>query len=605
MLEVENAALNETMARGLKSNRRAVRALVIPLDRGKILPISKQVEDKTGQSKELPEDPWDVLAREGDIVEPPFDLLTLSLLPEHSTEMGQCIEAMVSNIDGFGYRFVPRLKSLNPGQVDTKLVEAVKQENVDLQNFFAYACIDDSFTSFRKKLRKDLETTGNAWAEVIRGINGKIQTFNHLPAYQMRLGVMDADPIKVPMQVLELQHDSSIQIKTIQVWRRFRKHAQSKATYFRNMAVVQDYTMRWFKEFGDPRVYDKTAGTRADTDEEKGRLKEEDRANEAIHFRLYSPRSPYGLPRYIGNLLSILGDRAAEEINYITFRNNNIPSMALLVSNGQLTDATIKRIESFVESQIQGSDNYSKFLIIEGESDTMEGEDSGHVKLDIKPLVKEQHIDELFQHYSKNNQDKIRRAFRLPPIFVGRSDDYTRATAESSRRLADEQVFAPERDDFDDWVNRVLFPAMGIQYHRFKSNSPNTTDNTELVKILAGAEKTGGMTPRIARLLLQDILSMELPDFPGDFPADVPFSMTMAEAVKNKADATEPGQQLTALKAMEALTGADSGYFALLNESFVDKLVEVQRRLENGWREAVEQEVADHEHGSEKELDEL
>jgi len=669
-------------------------------------------------------------------------------------------------------------------------------------------------------------------------------------------------------------------------------------------------------------------------------------------------------------MLSIFGDRAAEEINYITFRNNNIPSMALLVSNGQLTEATIKRIESFVESQIQGSDNYSKFLIIEGESDTMEGEDSGQVKLDIKPLAKEQHIDELFQNYSKNNQDKIRRAFRLPPIFVGRchsedteyltsqgwkqyqaigeetlatmnpaageiefqvqtarhcyefegeliqlknrgldalvtpnhrmwvrptvarlraekpwgfcdagglsrmrngnggsveipvaaswqgeqlehfmiprndgkaswspdkptknstrdleryeargermvngddflaflgyfvsegsttstpgpitlsqntglvaekmvallrrlgfepgvtesrpgqlkidichvglwawlreycghgaadkrlpswvlgvqqrqlelvldcmvegdgsrpdlgsdgaftystiskvlngqlheiclklgialttreldrsaeglhdlyssyghydkrhllqvdtqitsvfyqgkvacftvpngllvtrrngrvmisgnSDDYTRATAESSRRLADEQVFAPERDDFDDWVNRVLFPAMGIQYHRFKSNSPNTTDNTELVKILAGAEKTGGMTPRIARMLLQDILSMELPEFPEDFPADMPFSMTMAEAVKNKADVTEPGQQITALKAMEALTGADPGYLALLNESFVDKLVEVQRRLENGWREAVEQEAADHEHGSEKELDEL
>ena len=57
----------------------------------------------------------------------------------------------------------------------------------------------------------------------------------------------------------------------------------------------------------------------------------------------------------------------------------------------------------------------------------MEGEDGGQIKLDIKPLVGSQHKDALFQEYSKNNQDKIRRSFRLPPILVGRADDYTRA----------------------------------------------------------------------------------------------------------------------------------------------------------------------------------
>jgi capsid portal protein len=139
---------------------------------------------------------------------------------------------------------------------------------------------------------------------------------------------------------------------------------------------------------------------------------------------------------------------------------------------------------------------------------------------------------------------------------LGKADDYTRTTAETSRRLADEQIFAPERDEFDSFINRRLLPDMGIIYHKFKSNSPNTTDNTQLVKILAGAEKTGGMTPRIARTLLEDILSMELPPLPEDFPSDVPFSLSMAEAVKNKADPAEPGQQVTALKLIDALTGS-------------------------------------------------
>ncbi len=302
-----------------------------------------------------------------------------------------------------------------------------------------------------------------------------------------------------------------------------------------------------------------------------------------VHLKHYSGRSPYGLPRYVGNLLGIFGDRASEEINYITFKNNNIPSMLILCSNGQLTDGTIDRIESFVESSIQGSDNYSKFLIIEGESDSDDGEDGGQIKLEVTPLTKDQHDDALFQNYSKNNQDKIRRAFRLPPILVGRSDDYTRATAESSRRLADEQVFAPERDEFDAFMNRIIYPVMGIRYHKFKSNSPNTTDNEQLVKILAGAEKTGGMTPAIARFVLADILSQDIADdFPPDFPVNVPFSLTMAEAVKNKAEATEPGQQVTALKTLKAFQG-DSVPDFVTGDPVIDHLLAVRKALEDDW----------------------
>ena len=155
-------------------------------------------------------------------------------------------------------------------------------------------------------------------------------------------------------------------------------------------------------------------------------------------------------------------------------------------------------------------------------------------------------------------------------IFVGKTDDYTRTTAEASRVLADEQVFSPERMSWDDFMNRILFPEMGIIYHCYKSNSPNTTDNQQLVKILGGAEKTGGMTPEIAREILEDILSKELPPISDEFPADVPFSLTMAEAVKNQADASEPGQQVTALKAV------------------VETLLEVRKRIEGDFEMEVE-----------------
>ncbi len=564
-----------------------------------------------GASEALPEEPFNALGHKGRVILPPFDLLTLAMLPENSSELNQCIETMETNIEATGYRFVSRLrlddvtKTEDDAAQDTttvtpeqrKVLDESRAEKVRLLNFFTY-CTDESFIHFRRRLRRDLETTGNAYFEVIRNANGDIQGFTHLPSYQMRLGKMEDEPIEITRKILELQPDGSVQIKPQRVMRRFRTFVQSRSIHQgRTTSSITGHKVVWFKEFGDPRAWSKRDG------ELKERIKPGDRASEVFHLKLYSPRSPYGLPRFIGNLLSIFGDRAAEEINWITFKNNNIPSMAIAVSNGQLTQGTVDRIQSFVESQIQGSDNYSKFLIIEAEpagEDT--GEDGGQVKIDIRPLTKEQHSDALFQNYSEKNHDKIRRSFRLPPIFVGQAADYSRSTAESSRRLADEQVFAPERTEFDEVINRLLFPEMGVIFHKFKSNTPNTTDNTQLVKILGGSEKTGGMTPRIARYMLEDILGVDLPDFAAGFPADIPFSLTMAEAVKNQAEPTEPGQQVTALKKLGLLT--DDGDLDLsdlgledLDEDDPVSVMEVAKRLlslnraaEIMWRKQVEAE---------------
>lgn len=545
-------------------NKRAIKATVIGVSKRDI-PTAKQAvgaDDEPGKSKSIGEDPFQSLAAEGRVISPPFDLLTLAMLPEHNTELGPCVESLEVNIEAFGHRFIPRVRIDDP-ELPKETRVKVKAERIKLDNFFAYCSGRDSFTETRRRLRKDLETTGNAYIEVIRSASGRIQGLRHIPSYQMRLGRLEQDSIKVEMPILELQPDGSVEVTKIPSWERFRTFAQSRIlqTGYNQTAHLGGYTIRWFKEYGDPRVYDCNTG-KVIPEAEVANTHEDKRANEVIHLKLYSPRSPYGLPRFIGALLSIYGDRAAAEINYVTFQNNNIPSMLLLVSNGMLTEGTIARIESFVESQIQGSDNWSKFLIVEAESEDMEGEDSNPVKVDAKPLVETQHKDALFQKYSENNQEIVRRSFRLPPIFVGKSDDYTRSTADTSRRLADEQIFAPERDEFDSLINRRVFPEMGVVYHKYKSNSPNTTDNAELVKILGGAEKTGGMTPRIARVMLEDILGQELPPFTADFEteADKPFSLLMAEAVKNKADASEPGQQVTALKGLELiekLTGAE------------------------------------------------
>ena len=106
----------------------------------------------------------------------------------------------------------------------------------------------------------------------------------------------------------------------------------------------------------------------------------------------------------------------------------------------------------------------------------MPGENAPKSSLQFVPLSDAQQKDSLFDNYDKTNREKIRSSFRLPPIFVGLTSDYTRATARESREVAEEQVFGPERADHDFVINRLLFPAMKIKYWKYKSLPPKVND---------------------------------------------------------------------------------------------------------------------------------
>ena len=155
------------------------------------IPTEKRIDPSTkndpNPETRNTEDPFGELEHRGLIIVPPFDPLTLAMLHEQSTELGQCIEAMAINIEGFGHRFIPRVKLDDPeNQVDDKTRSEVLKERARLTNFFEYVNNDTSFTEFRKRLRKDMESGGNGYFEVIRNAAGRPQSFAHIPGWQMR-----------------------------------------------------------------------------------------------------------------------------------------------------------------------------------------------------------------------------------------------------------------------------------------------------------------------------------------------------------------------------------------------------------------------------------
>ena len=457
------------------------------------------------------------------VIDPPLSLGELSVLAEFSTELRQTCDAMAVGVDGFGHRLL-----LRPMTEDQKksLQKQIDEEEDFLNHFFNYPNSEESFVKLRRESTQEKELTGNSYWELVPGLTDpkKYSAINRINAATIR--ITKADRLITRMGLNYIRGDLSIGTKFFQ--KKFRRFVQIIGT-----------KKVFFKQFGDPRVIDKRNGEIAEQN-----LDPQFRANELFHFKIESRRpTPYGMPRFTGNIISIKGSRQADETNIITLMNNNIPSFAILANGGMLTQGSVDRIREFVDTQIKGSSNYSKWLILEGES-THDGLSSPNsIKIEIVPLTRAQHQDMLWQSYDENNAKKLRRNFRIAPILVGASENYDRATAQVSEALTEKYVFNPEREEIDREINKIML-AQGIRFWIFKSNSPNVTNDEDLVRILTGAERSGALTPRIARMLLEDILNRDLPGFdnlPEGFSPDVPFSFTLAKLMHSAGSANQNG----------------------------------------------------------------
>lgn len=576
-----------------RRNLRAVKATIFGLKGGR---LQKRADGKpaepapsgsgtsSGKTQAVEVDPFARLERSGAIIRPPFDPLLLAVMPENSTELGPAIDAMAVNCEAFGWRLEPRIPVSEDTPID--VLRTLAEEQATAENFFEG--VDGSFADLRDRCRRDFESGGNFFAEFVeRPGSGELDSIQHLPAWTMRLGRLDQEftefeDRRVHRSVRLVESESELESSEVDevdptVELRKRAGVRAEVSYelrtetrfkrFRRYVQKQQGLVTWFKELGDPRLIDRRNGevvgrgklTEAHgdgaTEEPRFTLSAERiviepgvvgfpvrwSANPVKHLALYSTRSAYGLPRYVGNLFSIFGSRAADESNYVTFKNQNVPNLAITISNGQLTDETGDRIAEFLE-EIQSDDNYSKVLVLEAEP-VMEGmRDPGAVKIEIVPLSKEQHTDAMFVNYQGNNDERTRRAWRFPPVFVGVSDDFTGKTIDASRKLGDEQVFGPERARFDRFWTTYVLLRLGIVWSTFRAHSPNVTENADLVRMLAQSEKTGGMTPRIARKVIGRVMNEDLGEVdPEILDPDAPMTLTLARMMKSTSASDAPG----------------------------------------------------------------
>lgn len=472
-------------------------------------------------SMKMSQDPFAAYYGDG-ILEPPYDLDYLARLPEQSNSLNQCVEAMEVNIDGFGFTLEPNGEADPEG--DGVPIKAAEDERKAIMHFFEFCNPDMPYSQLRRRVRRDLEVLGNGYWEIIRDGKGDIAWIEHIEGHTMRLTRLDEEYTPI---TLIIRDDASNELQPYDYRKRFRRFVQ-----------IRDGIKVYFKEFGDPRLIDANTG-RVRSEDEVGDFTP---ATEVIHFKLYSPCSPYGVPRWIGNLLAVLGSRQAEEVNYEYFENNTIPPLALLVA-GQLGAGTVERIEDFINDHMRGRQSFNKILVIEANAMGVvaPGSQAPKTSIQFQHLSDAQQKDSLFDNYDRTNREKIRSSFRLPPIFVGLTTDYTRATARESREVAEEQVFGPEREDHDFVINRVLFPAMGVRYWTYKSKAPVTNDSEIMAGVLDSFCRCG-MTVREARDEISRLLNRPLTTPEGEEPAwlDLPMAVYLAQLQHGGEEISEP-----------------------------------------------------------------
>lgn len=437
------------------------------------------------------------------ILKPAYSPHALARLPNENSILRQCIDAYVVNIEGNGYR----LEFIGEeGQEDSN--EAIAEYN-RIISLLDQPNSEYSLTEMRQRMRRDHETFGYGFLEVGRDNMGEVSLLYHLPAQTVRMTAKDAKPTMVKRWFY--RNGQPVQ-KTVAI--RFRRFVQQVGA-----------STIYFKEFGDPRSIDPATGQEAN-------LPIEQQATEVYHIGQYVPGDAYGLPRWINQLPSVLGTRESEMTNLQFFKDNAIPALAILVAGGMLTDDAVENIENHFTKD-RGRASVNKVLVIEAIGSEAAADEDGKIpapKVEMKPLAGERQTDGMFQTYEENSMVKIRSSFRLPPLFLGRTEDMTYATASASLQVAESQVFGPERGKVDDMFNLHILATDGEQptYWRMRSLPPKITDPKEIVDAIEKLDKAGAMTPNIAIGLANELFDLNIPTVEDDWGN---YPMALSEIV--------------------------------------------------------------------------
>ena len=378
---------------------------------------------------------------DGSWVTAPYPMNQLRIVVENSSILQQAIAAYTNNIVGYG---------IVPEYIDESTEDSGQSTEWDLaEEVLDWLSIDQPLEGLFKQVLDDREVTGNAFLEVIRDDKGNVIQLERIKPELVQLSKPEADPV-----LTKVVHKG----KEKMVWKKFRKFKVDKYV---------------FKEFGDPRGLDMLTGVATDDPRQQAR--------EILHLKIGTDH--WGIPRWIGNLVALLGARKAEELNFRYFTQGRHTPMAVLIKNGQLSEDAELALSSYT-NEIGNEAMQHKMLVLEAEKVTDGIDDKDKVDIEIKSLADMLQTDALFLEYDDKVREKVLSSFRLPPVYVGLSQDYNRSTVEEAKRIAEEQVFQAEREALEDLFNRHLLASYQLKEVKIEVRGPELSNDELIIETL-------------------------------------------------------------------------------------------------------------------------
>jgi PBSX family phage portal protein len=433
-------------------------------------------------------------------------------------------------------------------------VQAIKDEEDEqrkgIEDFFNEPWPRMSFTTLRRRLRRDVESVGNAYMEVIRNIKGDIVFLNYLDAKLVRL-VRLGKAVQVEEEIERF--GKKAKVHTLKRERRFAMLIGGRTTVSNVTKVL------YFREFGASREINKWTGlwegenekltesvndvlsrpaspsptrfevqpvpvpgltdglTSSNFTDIGGAVDVKDRGTEIIHFTAVPDITTlYGVPRWINQTPSVLGSRKAEELNLEFFNSGGLPPVMILIQGGSMNTASRDALTGYLAGEAKTK---QRGVITEVFSTTGDFTSAGHVRISVERFGAEKQQDALFMKYDQSCMKHTRMAFRLPPLFIGDSDEHNFATAQASYMVAEAQVFDPERVEFDEVINTHIMAEIAPEWV-FKSTTLSIKDVETQIKALEMAKDSIEKECFVKEISEVAHLDLECVD-EADEPADI------------------------------------------------------------------------------------
>ena len=362
----------------------------------------------------------------------------------------------------------------------TELRQAARVERARLDAFFDFACFDHSFfVDLRRRTRQDLEVTGNAFWEVLRDGKGDLARLVYVPSYTVRL--------------LPLDRGGGRGHRASTGFARELRHG-AFATPDAPHVQVQSTECVYFKSFGDPRVVSRSTGRVFDDIAALKAAKPDDGpATELFHFAIHSPRFRLPACRAGGTLFPPSSVFAADGGSQLPLLREQVGAADGAPRVGR---AHLRSIGAAHRALHRGEPQGQGQL---PQDPHPRGRRRGHRR---RRTREDRAAPTHGRPAAGRALSGVRRAQhrqgrqRLPSAApCAASKDFNRATAESALRFAEDQVFQPERDEFDFPINRKLLADMGIRFWRFLLADAATRDPERMTEMVERLARVGVLTP--------------------------------------------------------------------------------------------------------------